>query len=289
MATVEERYALRNASPLIAMDCSPPRSGDPEFAERLAGIATDFVCVAYSPGRSVRMDSIVAAATVKQRAGIDVIVNISTRDMNRLALQMHLLGAQALGLENVLVLSGDDFSQRDIERTKMVRDLKPTELLLSIQALNHGLDFKGLKLSAPTSFCVGASIDLGKDIDAEVKLTRRKIQAGATFIVAQAIYDPAPRLHFLDRYQTLVGEPLSTPVFWGIQMLAKDGPAFGDPPERLVDDLTKGRLASDIAAEVAAQLVNSGADALYIMPPILKGGARDYEAGRKAIAAIKTN
>ena len=287
MATVTTAYAQRGARPLVAMDCSPPRSGDPSFADALAGIETDFVCAAYSPGRSARMDPVAAAASVRRAAGIDAIFSLATRDMNRLALQMHLLGAQALGLDNVLVLYGDDFSAKDLTRTRPVRDVAPTGLLADIRAMNEGRDFKGLKLAEPTRLCAGAAIDLSKGVDTEAALAQRKVGAGAEFIIAQPTYDPAPRREFLALYEALAGAPFALPVFWGVQLLTRDGLVFGDPPPRLVDEIAQGRPPADAAVEVAGALRDAGADAFYVVPPILKGGRRDYEAARDAIAAIK--
>ena len=116
MAKATDLFVNKNRRPLVAFDFSPPRSGDASFVEAVNGITPDLWCVAYSPGRAVRLDSVATAALLKQRTGIEAIVNIACRDMNRLALQMHLLGAQALGLENVLVLRGDDFADRKSTR-----------------------------------------------------------------------------------------------------------------------------------------------------------------------------
>ena len=287
MASVTSAYARKGARPFVAMDCSPPRSGDPSFAAALAGIEADFVCAAYSPGRSARMDPVAAAASVRRVAGIDAIFSLATRDMNRLAFQMHLLGAQALGLDNVLVLYGDEFSAKDLNRTRAVRDIAPTGLLADIRAMNEERDFKGLKLAAPTQLCAGAAIDLSKGAKAEAALAQRKVEAGAEFIIAQPMYDPAPRRDFLDCYESLAGAPFAPPVFWGVQLLTRDGLVFGDPPPRLVDEIAQGRPPADAAVEIAGALREAGADAFYVVPPILKGGARDYEAARDAIAAIK--
>ena len=137
---VTERYAQKASGPLIACDFSPPRSGDQAFAQEVAALDADFICVAYSPGKSVRLDSMVAAAIIKSH-GKDAIFGLSTRDMNRLAIQMHLLGAQALNIENVLVIKGDDFNEKDLARLKEVGDYKPTELLQDIKVLNEGRDW----------------------------------------------------------------------------------------------------------------------------------------------------
>ncbi|MFQ6029506.1 MAG: methylenetetrahydrofolate reductase, partial [Dehalococcoidia bacterium] len=107
-------------------DFSPPRSGDAAAAQQ-ADISTDFISVAYNPGRAVRANSAMLAAAIQQHLGKEVVFTLATRDMNRLALQSLLLGAQMLGLENVIIVQGDPFSERDLARVKGVDDLRPTE------------------------------------------------------------------------------------------------------------------------------------------------------------------
>ncbi len=287
MATVTDLYTSKGGRPLIAVDFSPPRAGDPAFAEAARALDADLVCVAYSPGRSVRMDSVAAAATIKRRAGKDVIFNLSPRDMNRLALQMHLLGAQALGLENVLVLQGDAFSEKDLTRVTPVVDYRPTGLVHAIKEMNQGVDFKGLKLAAPTSFCVGATADFSKGIESQARLAHRKTEAGADFLVTQSVYDPAHVADFKGSYEAAAGRPLGVPVLYGVQVLVQGGLIFGDVPPAMKSDLERGRPGPEIALELLRSLMDAGCDAFYLIPPILKGGARDYEAAQRVLAALR--
>ena len=284
---VTERYAKGDGRPLIAFDFSPPRSGDPAFANEVAELEADFICVAYSPGKSVRLDSMVAAAMIKWHASKDVIFNLSTRDMNKLAIQTHLLGAQALNVENVLVVKGDDFSEKELGRLKGVNDFTPTELIQAIGAMNGGLDFKGLKLRSPTDLCVGAIADLGRGVQREARLVRRKVQAGAEFLITQSVYGADQPREFMERYADEAGEPLRTPVLYGVPVLAKDGIVFGELPDRVRHDLEKGRPGGEIALELIRSLMDAGCDAFYVIPPILKGGARDYAAAQEIMAALK--
>jgi len=87
-------------------DFSPPRSGEAELLNQ-AIINADFISVAYNPGRSVRVSAHMLAAAIKQRLGKDVVFTLATRDMNKLAIQSQILGAQVLGLENLIVVRGD--------------------------------------------------------------------------------------------------------------------------------------------------------------------------------------
>ena len=138
-------------------------------------MGADFVSVAYSPGRSVRVDSTAMAQVIGLSGEQDVIFSLAPRDMNKLALQNHLLGAQALGLENVVVLGGDEFTPRDRGLLTRVNDYRSTGLIKAIGDLNRGEDFRGLKLRKPTEFCIGAVIDFGaSDIEREARLTEKE-------------------------------------------------------------------------------------------------------------------
>ncbi len=141
-------------------DFSPPRSGDPGVVEQ-AQIDADFISVAYNPGRAVRSNSAMLAAAI-QRSGKDTVFTLATRDMNKLAVQSQLLGAQMLGLENVVVVQGDPFNERDHSRVASVNDYQPTGLIAAIAQMNQGQDFKESQLRAATDFCIGASVDLGR-------------------------------------------------------------------------------------------------------------------------------
>jgi homocysteine S-methyltransferase len=287
VTTVVDAFADKGDRTLLAVDFSPPRSGGLGFVEDAAGLDADFICVAYAPGKSVRMDSATAAATIRWNTRKNVIFNLSPRDMNRLAIQSSLLGAQALDVENLLVLKGDPFSEKDLARLKDVSDFKPTELVASIASLNEGKDFKGLALKAPTHFCIGAAVDPNRELAAETALTRRKIEAGANFLITQAVYDPARVAELRSRYEALTGNPIPVPVLFGVQILVKDGLAFGDIPQGVLDDLDRGRSGADIAQDFLARMREAGCDAFYLIPPILKGGVRDYETAQAVIASVR--
>ena len=120
MTTVIQKLKQSNGTPVFICDFSPPRGADVSVVEQVQSVGADFVAVAYSPGRSVRVDSTVMAHLIAQAGGQDVIFNLASRDMNKLALQNHLLGAQLLGLQNVIVLQGDGFTEKDREVVKAV-------------------------------------------------------------------------------------------------------------------------------------------------------------------------
>ena len=287
MTKVIERRAQNEDAVLFICDFSPPRGPDSELLEPARAIAADFISVAYNPGRSVRVTSALAAQWIRQDTGKDVVFTLATRDMNRVAAQSLLLGADLLGLENVVAVRGDEFTKRDLALTRAVHDFKTTELLGSIVAMNEGLDYKGLKLRSPTSFCIGATIDLGHELERETRLTRRKVEAGAQFFLLQSVYDHVPVTQFLAGYAARYGEELSAPVFCGVQVLTSEGIVFGDIPDWVTDDLEKGRPGDEIAVEIIKELVDNGFRSIYLIPPILRGGRRDYEAAQRVLEAFK--
>jgi len=285
-ATLVDAHAAarREGRTLVLCDVSPPRSAAIESLPAIAAIAADYYCCAYAPGRAVRLDSLAMAVRLHQATGRGAMFNLATRDMNVLALQTHLLGAQALGVSNVVVVKGDDFTARDQTLTRAVHDITPTGLLRAITAMNSGTDFRGSPLRAPSALCAGATIDLARPHEAEAKLAARKLRAGARFLITQPIYAPEEAERFHATYRRVMGDELAVPVFWGFAVLAAESITFGALPERWHLDLERGRPGADLAAQELRHFTDAGLNALYLMPPILRGGARDYAA---AAAALK--
>lgn len=287
MARVSLQATQGKGQAVFLCDVSPPRGADPSFVEAVRWLDADFLCVAYNPGRSVRVTSAIAAAIIRQHTCKEVLFSLACRDMNKLALQSYLLGAHALGLQNVVVVKGDDFTEKDLAAVRPVHDITTTELVRAIKSMNEGIDYKGLRLRAPTDFCVGATLDLGKGVEREARLVQRKVSAGAEFLITQSLYDVSLTRQFLDVYQSLGGEALQIPVFYGIQVMEKDGLLFGDIPPKLKEDLERGRPGTDIALELLHRFVESGFRSFYLVPPILKGGVRDYEAAQRVLEAFR--
>lgn len=289
MTTVIDAYehAAHAGRPVVICDFSPPRSGDPAFVDRVAGVPADFISVAYNPGRLPRADSIAAAHVIEQRTGKQAVFSLAPRDMNTIALQSQLLGAAMLGLENAVLLGGDDLGER--ERTlgvRQVRDLTTTALIASATAMNAGLDYRGAALQAPTALCIGGAVDPAKEPAREARLAAAKVRAGAQFLLTQPVYEAAQREAFLAAYESAAGGPLRVPVFWGVQVLSGGGPVFGSVPAGVRADLERGRSGAAIAVEVIEAIVADGARGVYLVPPVLRGGARDYPAAAAVLDAL---
>lgn len=285
MTKVTDAFSHAGEGPLFICDFSPPRGVDRAVLDDAVLLDADFICVAYNPGKAVRIDSLSLAYEIRRVTGRETVFNLSPRDMNKLAIESRLLGADLLGVENVVVVQGDPITERD--NLKAVSEYTATGLIGAVKELNEGLDFRGLKLRAPTNFCIGATIDLGHGVNNEARLTRRKVDAGAQFFIAQPVFDPVMVTDFHAAYEAIAGAPLSQPVFWGLQILVTGGVLFSNVPEDLRRDLESGRDGVDIALETYALFREAGLNAIYLVSPILRGGARDYAAGARFLSEAK--
>jgi len=288
MVTVTEKLLRNKGRPVVISDFSPPRGADLSTVTQAKEIGADFVCVAYSPGKSVRVDPVVMAHVLSLKGDQDVIFNLSVRDMNKLAIQGHLLGADLLGLENVIVLQGDGITNQDLSHFKNVSDYRPTQLIKDITALNQGLDFRGLKLRTATNFCIGAVVDFNKELKREVSRAQAKIESGADFFLAQAFYQIEEANQFKATYRQLTGHDFPRPIFYGVPILREDGITFGNIPTKVRQDLEHGRSGIDIALEQLQNFIQNDMTTIYLVPPILRGGRRDYAAAREVMQEFRS-
>ena len=287
MTTIIEHRLRDPESVLFVADFSPPRGTDPALLQGARYLDADYISVNYSPGKSARVNSAFAAAWIKRNTGKEVMFSLSTRDMNRVAAQSLLMGAEMMGLENVVVLKGDSFTEKELTITKPVDDYLPTGLIREISDMNRGIDYKGLKLNNPTSFCIGATIDLGRDMGRQIVLTRKKVEAGAQFFLLQALFSPERLTEFLERYADRYGDELAALVCCGVQVVVEDGITFGDPPDWVTSALRKGRSGEDVAVDVASRYLDAGHRSLYLLAPVHRGGRRDYAACQRVIERVR--
>ena len=225
-------------------------------------------------------------AAAIQQSGKNTVFTLATRDMNKLAVQSQLLGAQTLGLQNVVVVQGDQFGPQDRARVASVNDYKPTSLIAAIVRLNQGLDFKGSQLRTPTDFCIGASVDLSRGIEEEAQLAVRKVHAGAEFLITQPVFNVDYVARYRESYAYHAGKSGALPIFFGLQILEKDGVLFSSVPASLQSELEGGRSGVDIALELYQRFQEARLNNIYLMPPINCGGTRNYDAAEEFLSKI---
>ena len=159
--------------------------------------------------------SALGGAVVMQQQGIEAIIHVFCRDRNKMALQGDLLSAHVLGVQNLLVVQGEDMDYGDHRDAKPVNDLDELSLLGAIKSLQEGVDLAGIDLKGIPSFSVGCTIApyaYDKTLDAELELAQKKIDAGAQYIITPPVFDMEHFSSFLERAKGL-GVPIIPTIF----------------------------------------------------------------------------
>jgi len=167
--------------------------------------------------RAVLRMSSLAASVILLQHGIEPICQVACRDRNSIGLQADLLGAQALGIRNILALTGDPVKAGDHPKARSVFELEAVRLLQLIGKLNAGIDFNGKPLTdGATDFFVGAAVDPQSGSWSGLKRRfERKLTAGAQFFQSQLITD----FDLLDKFMTQIAAGSNKPVLAGIFLL----------------------------------------------------------------------
>lgn len=206
--TIEtSRLKRRLADPeefLVTAEVEPPRGADVsaaiDGARILKSCGVDAVNVTDNPMARLRMSSIAVAALIQREAGVETVVQITTRDRNVLGLQSDLLGAAGLGLKAILCLGGDPLKIGDYPQAKQVSEVDVLGLLRIARGLNSGADLAGNPIGAPTTFAIACAANpAAGDPEVEFSKLRAKIEAGATFAQTQPVYDIAALERFFTR------------------------------------------------------------------------------------------
>jgi len=179
-----------------------------------AGI--DIVNIADGPRATARMSNLAACSLAHSVAGLEPILHVCCRDRNYLGLVAHLLGAHALGIRNLVIITGDPPKMGDYPFATPVYDVDSVGLLRMAAALNAGIDPTGKEIDGNTSFVLATGAEpAASDYERELRRIEAKREAGAELIMTQPVYDPAT----LDRFLTDV-KPLGLPVMVGLLPLA---------------------------------------------------------------------
>jgi methionine synthase I (cobalamin-dependent)/5,10-methylenetetrahydrofolate reductase len=206
---------------VVSVEMDPPRGLSTHKllagASLLAEAGADVINVADSPMARMRMSPWAVCDLIQQRVHADTVLHFPTRGRNLLRVQGDLLAAHALGIRNVFVVMGDPTAIGDYPEAMDNYDLVPSGMIKLIkQGFNAGLDHAGADIGQPTSFFVGCALNLcPPDPAQEIKNLRRKLAAGADFILTQPVFEPERARAFLDQYAELYGS-LHIPVLVGI-------------------------------------------------------------------------
>ncbi len=211
--------ALKAGEITITAEIMPPRGANVSnalsLAKRLLG-RVHAINVTDGSRAVMRMSS-VAVCKLLLDEGIEPILQVACRDRNRIALQADLLGADALGIRNILCLTGDPVRVGDQPEAKQVTDYESIKLLAQVSSFNQGKDpVKGLLKDGPTNFFQGAAADPNcKSFSGLKRRLERKKEAGAEFLQTQMVMEPK----VLEKFCTDIANPLKLPVLAGVFLL----------------------------------------------------------------------
>ena len=196
--------ALASGRFVVGVELVPPRglacAAAFDDAKKLSERAIDFVTILDGPRTGARMSALSLAVLVQQHAPVETLLQYSCRDKNLLGIQSDLLGAYAMGLRNLLGITGDVRNLGDIPDATAVFDVDSVGLTNLLTRLNHGLDVGGQPIGAPTAFHIGVMVNPGADdLDAEVRRYHYKVEAGAEYAVTRPVFDIAAVERFLER------------------------------------------------------------------------------------------
>jgi homocysteine S-methyltransferase len=239
----------------VSVELTPPRGIDPrrmlEGARLLKEAGVDYANITDSAMARLRMGVISCAALVQQQVGLEAIAHFTCRDRNVMAIQSELIGAHALGIRNILALRGDPPRVGDYPNATAVWDVNAVGLITILANLNRGLDANGTPIGEQASFHIGAAVNpSADDLEKEVRLLKRKLAAGADFIVTNPIYEAAA----LERLRVVVADT-GVPVLVGVLPLVSVRQAeylHNEVPGMAVPKAVRQRLES--AGEKAPEL-----------------------------------
>jgi len=182
-------------------------------ARRVKG-RVDAVIIPDMGDGMMRMSAL-GGAVLMHRQGIEAIIHVYCRDRNRMALQGDMLSAYVLGIQNLIVVRGEDMAYGDHRDAKPVNDLDELSLLGTIRSLQEGVDMAGFDLKGSPSFTVGCTLGSYADdeaLETELELAQKKVDAGARFIITPPVFDSDCFTSFLEKAKGL-GVPIIATVF----------------------------------------------------------------------------
>lgn len=270
------RKAIDSKKFIVTTEAGPPKGTDVskmiEEARPLVG-RVDAINVTDLQSAVMRLGSLVSCYLLKQ-IGIDPVFQLTCRDRNRLALQSDILSAAALGIENILILTGDHPLSGDHPQAKPVYDLDSVQLLQVVNTLQSGKDMAGNKLKGSPRFCVGAVVNPSADpLEPELIKMEKKIEAGGLeFFQTQAVYDISKFEEFLKS-----AKGYSIPIIAGIILLkSADMARYMNKnvagiyvPTELIKEIDAAKDKHKKSIEIAAGLISqlkTMCQGVHIMP-----------------------
>ena len=282
---------------MVNVEVDPPHGLNPQRALdgaallRQAGV--DALNVGDSPAAKVRMSPFALSLLMQQQLDVEVVMHYTTRDRNAMAIHSDMAGAHVLGVRNILCLRGDPPSLGGYKDVIGVWDVSAVGLIRILKLLNEGMDWTGEPLGhhQKADFFIGASANLNADpLEPELRLMRRKIEAGAHFFVTQNVFEEKRLETFLDKTSKF-----GLPILVGVLLLNNDRHAeflHTQVPGMYIPDSVRERMrragengpreGQAIAREIIA-MCREKAAGVYLVPAFGR-----YDLAAELVAECKT-
>jgi homocysteine S-methyltransferase len=279
---------------VVTVEMDPPKGFD--ISGHLSVVAdlksfrlVDAINVADSPRAQGRMSALAMCTLIQTRMGRETILHLATRHRNLVALHSELLGAHALGVRNIFAVMGDPPRIGDYPDATAVSDITASGLLRLIKSFNEGVDLTGKPIERPTSFFVGCAFNMGAtDLDRELKVLEKKLEAGADFILTQPVYS----VEVVERcWKRLGGFP--APVIMGLlplrslrhaEFLSNEVPGVMIPEDVRQQMRDAGKKGPEAGVALARELLKGVRDKIggvYFIPPF-----EHYEVVEEVLAPL---
>jgi homocysteine S-methyltransferase len=281
---------------VVSVEVDPPRGARPkkmiEGAQFLKASGVDTINVADSPMARVRMSSLALASMISSQVGVETILHFTCRDRNLMGIQSDLMGAHALGIRNILALTGDPPRAGDYPNMTAVFDVDSIGLIRVLKQLNAGTDLAGNSIGEPTRFMIGCAVNpAAEDLPTEMDRFRQKVEAGAEFTMTQPLYEIEPLLRFLEAVQ----KQHRIPVLLGLlplqshrhtEFLHNEVPGINIPDKAREAMKKAGEKGIEVGIEMCRELLLQARDLVegaYLMPSFGR-----YEVVARVAEVVRT-
>jgi homocysteine S-methyltransferase len=257
----------------VSVELSPPKGTNPQKlikgAIRMKERGVNIVNITDGAIGRIRMSAFAICVLIKEQVGMETLLHVTCRDRNLIGLQMDMIGAHAVGIRNLMVISGDPPQVGDYPNATAVYDVDSIGLIRTVSRLNRGEDWMGNSIGDPTSFTIGVAVNpTAHDLKHELDRFRQKIIAGAHFAFTQPQYDLDTIQRFLERIKGA-----DIPIFLGLLPLQSYKHA------EFLHNEVPGIVISETVRECMKKAGDKGAEVGLEMARDLLHKARSHFAG----------
>ncbi len=265
---------------VVSVEIDPPRGINTtkvmEAARMMARRGVDAINIADSPLARIRMSNMALAYLIRaQFPQLEIILHFTTRDRNLMGLQSDLLGAHALGLRNILCLTGDPPSLGDYPNATAVYDTDAVGLIKIVHTMNRGTDLAGTSIGALTKFAIGCGVNpTAEDLEQEFERVKRKLEAGPQFVMTQPVYELDCWKRYIERLAGITNIPILIGIlplqsFRHAEFLHNEVPGIHVPDAIRARMHAAGNEGQRVGVELARELLaecRTLANGVYLMP-----------------------